>query len=562
VSSAHFSLDGQWLATRSSDGTVKISATSSGQVRFTIDNHRGIEINAFALSPDATRLATSSRKDQKTQTVTVLDCGTDVKILDKPVPGGLITALTFSPDGKRLVTLAREQPNDDNVRVWDMESGDSSLANGHYDTVAFSPHGNLLAGAGQDRLVHLWTISNAGDVKPLRTLFGQSAPVLNVIFSPTSSRIAAASADGTARIWDVQSGRDLLSIRSAAKVAFGADGTHLASAGRDGPVSIWDIDSRAAAAASRVALSPDGDLLATSGSDEAVRIWHWDSRHPSHTLGSKLGSMYNLAFSPDGSRFVTVNTAGQATIWNLKDFHTERSFSVHPKDWVTLAWLDEKTIVTADASGTAEVRDPTNDNPPSVFGTPREVAASALSADGRHLAVVSLNHDKVEIWEDGRKDPSWSIPAGGVKFRDIALSPNGQYIAAISETGRMQLWDLTSNKLLTLPAADLGDEGLTAQSGLAFSPDGTHLATAHAEAVELWDFANKSNPEFIDTESVNILAFSRDGRRLATASRDGTFQVWPLDLEDRITLARALTTRSVKEEECKRYHVEPCPKSR
>ena len=49
------------------------------------------------------------------------------------------------------------------------------------------------------------------------------------------------------------------------------------------------------------------------------------------------------------------------------------------------------------------------------------------------------------------------------------------------------------------------------------------------------------------------VAFSPDGKRLATASQDGTVQVYTLDPRELLNLARSRVTRALTAEECQRY---------
>jgi len=83
--------------------------------------------------------------------------------------------------------------------------------------------------------------------KPL-TLTGHASAVISVTFSPDGQWLASASNDRTVKVWGATSGQEALTLKGHTglvySVAFSPDGKRLASAGIDKTVKVWDVTPR------------------------------------------------------------------------------------------------------------------------------------------------------------------------------------------------------------------------------------------------------------------------------------------------------------------------------
>lgn len=297
VREVSFSPDSQLIATAGDDKTVQLW-TRNGKLLHTLKGHKE-RIDSISFSPEGQLLASASRDG-------MMKLWTRGGLLLKTITGhqGWVLSVSFSPDGKRLASTGQ----DGTVKLWTRQGVliktlsehrdslhpdalNSKTANGEnrsdfrVNAVAFSPDGELLASAGDDKTVKLWT----ADGRLLKTLRGHSNWVLDVSFSPDSQMIASASYDNTVKLWSRQ-GEMLRTLKghsdSVAHVRFSPTGQILATTSWDNRIQLWRLDDTLIKTlegqqdrVTSVSWSHDGKALASASRENTVMVWNLNLDH-------------------------------------------------------------------------------------------------------------------------------------------------------------------------------------------------------------------------------------------------------------------------------------------
>jgi serine/threonine protein kinase/WD40 repeat protein len=284
---------------------------------------------------------------------------------------------------------------------------------------------------------------------------------------------------------------------------------------------------------SGAAFSPDGRFLAVAG-------WNCFHRPDDHSpnpvvvFDLQSGAHFTLAgsanegpfpaFSPD-SRLLAVSTpTGPCQLWDvaarkpLVSWH-EAGLATFSPDGKLLALGGPREITFLDVAGGAVVR-----RLPSAGGR------VVFSPDGRLLAVsgprgVELRETTgrqvaLLAYAPGPRDPSFEEQGPATAF-----SPHGKRLAVA--TSPAQVWDVATGRLLLNLA---GHSGVVA--GVAFSPDGRQIATCGADhTVRLWEAHRGAERAVLRGHPgwVGCVAFHPDGWCLASGGRQpGDVRLWDL----------------------------------
>lgn len=389
-----------------------------------------------------------------------------------------------------------------------------TVQNGHtlgLTDVAYSPDGSVAATAGRDGQVKLWETKNYFLLDTLEGYQGESS---EIIFSP-DGRLLATCGYEELKIWQVQTGR-----------------------------LIHDLGNETKGICS-MSFSPDGRLLASIGDNDSydpIKIWDVLSGSLVNDFG-KEANFYSLGFALDGKALVT-GGGKKINVWTVPDGNLLHSFDA--PDWASPLVIHPggRTFVIGGTNvshdTTVTLWDVERGAPRTLFTSSDEDANlqdMAFSPDGKILAVGywANSNELIPRLELRNSDTGRLIRAIQTEWSmgvsSLAFSHDGKRImTACTNPGLMwgntiaYVWDASSGEHLDNTVYGMDESDL-----LAASPDGKLIARSAWRSLQILDAERVELVRILRWQTEDApagMAFSHDGKRLASVSPEGGGKVW------------------------------------
>ena len=459
--------------------------------------------------------------------------------------------MSVSHDGRWFAAYLSEG----DVRVW--QTGDWKLAvtvpsraaaGVHFGAVQFLGSGDRLAIGWRNGEV---AIHETATGNLLRGFSAHTDGITALAAAPASAVLAtgAGFSETTIKLWNADTGEFMRELKGhqawVSGLAFSPDGALLASASADQTVRLWDTKTWVEVATLRghedevysLAFSADGHRLITGAKDGSVRLWKIPPAERPPALWVLPERCNNLAISPDSRRLVTVGDdyilwdldSGErlATLTELRGVQAGCDFSP-----------DGRQLLAGGRKGKIRIWD-FERNSLSEFDTGRDEDVAGVKTLGatNFLVAAWWSPDvRIKIWNFETRQLVHEFEPSGPQITKGNFSRRGD-MAIGHDDGSVTLWNAELGWVQTnFPAHR------RAVTGVAFTPDGRTLATGGVEGMaKLWNLATQREIVTLKghLQSVHALDVSPDGSRLATGSGGAeSVKLWDIHThQELITLA-------------------------
>lgn len=360
----------------------------------------------------------------------------------------------------------------------------------------------------------------------------RSRPNGGVVFSlPPNMSVAVVdeSEDGAWLSVELPDGRTGWVSSSLLRVVESAIPADLLPITPENAEQLVEITELASTLSTGITFSPDGRLLASYSWEGVVEIYDVRTKILITTLTDHEGVVTGAAFSPDGSELATSGFDATVKVWNTQTWGERTAFLGHTEAVMSVAYSADGTMLASVGRDALlniwNVQ--TGERLHMIDVDSGQVNTVVFSPDGSKVATAgNYVNSVVQLWDAATGEEIWSKRIGG--DLQLAFSPDGKTLVVLN--GSLTITGLAV-ETGSLTFSISGGSGSPAS--VHYNPSGKLIAAGgwSAGTFILADPENKtvlfSDSSQRGNRSVSIkVAFSPDGRLLATTDSDTAIRLW------------------------------------